>query len=85
MYLPTVLTKNAPLTPSAEEARKQGFFGRAKSILRSNTRQMTRQLAKEEERIQGEKFLSKLQEETRVIGVQSFQGFSGGHILHQKK
>jgi hypothetical protein len=81
MYLPTVLTKDAPLTPTSEDARKQGFFGKAKSILRSKTRQMT----KEEERIQGEMFFSKLQEQTPVIGVQSFQGFTGGHIVQQKR
>lgn len=81
MYLPTVLTKNAPLTPSAEEVRKLGFFGKAKSILRSKSRQMT----KEEERIQGEMFLSKLQEQSPIINVQNFQGFTGGHIVQHKR
>jgi len=81
MYLPTVLTKNTPLTPSSEDARKLGFFGKAKSILRSKTRQMT----KEEARAQREMFMSKLHESSPTIGVQSFQGFTGGHIVHQKR
>jgi hypothetical protein len=77
MYLPTVLTKNARLTPLSDEARKPGFLEKAKSIMRSKSRQMTKD--------QGEMFLSRLQEQTPIIHVQTFQGFTGGHILQQKR
>jgi hypothetical protein len=86
MYLPTVLTKDKSLAPTSEGTRKQGLFGKAKAMLRSRTRQMTtRQMTKEEEQLQGKMFLNKLQEQTPMSSVQSFQGFTGGHIVQQKR
>ena len=85
MYLPTTLNKTTGLKPLSEGARTLDLFGKAKSILRSESRQITHQLAKEEEQAQRELFMSKLQESNQNIGLQSFQGFSGGHILHRKR
>ena len=81
MYLPTALNKNARLNPLAEDARKLGLFSKAKSILRSKSRQMT----KEEERAQRELFVSNLHKSNPTIGIQSFQGLTGGHILRRKR
>ena len=85
MYLPTALNNNARLTPLSEDSRKLGFISRAMSILQSRSRQMTRQLAKEEEQAQRELFMRKLQESNQTIGFQSFQGLTGGYILHEKR
>jgi hypothetical protein len=81
MYQSTVLNKNAHLNPLSEDTRKLDLLNKAKSILRSNSRQLT----KAEKRAQSELFMSKLQESNQTIGLQSFQGFTGGHILHRKK
>ena len=85
MYLPTALNKNARLNPWSEEVLKSGFFSKAKSILRVESRQTVRQLTKEEERAQGELFMNKLHKSNQTIGVQSFQGFTGGHILNRTR
>ena len=81
MYLPTVLNENARLIPLSKDVRKQGLFARVKSNLRSKSREMT----KAEEQAQGEIFISKLHESTQTIGIQSFQGVTGGHLLHRKR
>jgi hypothetical protein len=81
MYIPAVFNKNVRLNPSSKEANKRSLFGKAKSNLRSNSRQMT----KEEVRIQDAMFMSKLHESTRTIGIQNIQGFTSGYILHQKR
>lgn len=81
MYLPTVVSDNARLTPLSKEAGKRISFGKVKSILRNRTRQMT----KEEEQAQREMFFSKLHDVTQTIGIHNFQGLTGGHILQQKR
>lgn len=81
MYQPTTLNKNVHLNPLSENARTFDFFSKVKSVLRSESRQMT----KEEERTQRELFMSKLHESNQTIGLQSFQGFSGGHFINQKR
>jgi len=81
MYLPKTLNDNARLNPLSKDARTRAPFGKVISILRSRTRRMT----KAEEQAQGEMFFKKFQEQSPIIGVQSFQGFTGGHIVHQKK
>ena len=42
MYLPAVLTDNARLTPLTLDARLRVPFGRAKSIIQDQTRQMAK-------------------------------------------
>jgi len=81
MYIPAVFNKKVRLTPLSEEVRKRSLFDSVKTNLRSKSRQMT----KEEVQNQDALFMNKLHESTPVIGIQNIQGFTGGHILHQKR
>ena len=81
MYIPAVFNKKVRLNPLSEGVRKRSLFDNVKTNLRSKSRQMT----KEEVRNQDALFMNKLYESTRVVGIQNIQGFTGGHILHQKR
>lgn len=80
MYIPAILTDNAGLAPTMEDTRKRLPFEKARALLRSRTRQMT----KAEARRQDEMFFHALQENTQNNGVQNFQGLNAGHILLRK-
>lgn len=81
MYLPSIFSENARLTPLSEDARYQVPIGKVKSNLRDQSRRKT----KTEEDIQRAAFLGKIHEGTQTIGIHYFHGFTSGYFLHQKR